>query len=490
MAKDVLITPASGLVQFKDAGGNVDATIQLDDANILNITGNIALGDLAANVYVGDGVNSVDIIFEQNGAIRALAGKTLTLGQSNSNISFAANITSGANIAGNVIISANISATGNVIGGNVTTTGLVNAGTLSVTGTSNLGAVGNVTITGGSSGQYLQTNGSGVLSWQSISTSSISNGNSNVNIPVANGNVNISAAGNANVLVVTGTGANINGTLSVSGNSNVGNLGATGVFATTLSSTGNSNVGNLGTGGLITATGNITGGNFSTTGLTSAGTLSVSGTSDLGAVGNVRITGGTNGYVLSTDGTGNLAWSSITTSIVVDEFTGDGSNTSYTLSVSPASENYTIVGVAGTLQPKISYSVSGNVLTFSSAPPSGSPIEVTTFTSTAISAPPSSNNAGLTWNIVGANAQMLAFNGYFVDSSAGAISVTLPISGTLGDTIKINDLAGAAGANNITVLRNGHNIQGAASDLLIDYDNATVELVYSNSTYGWKAIGL
>jgi hypothetical protein len=77
----------------------------------------------------------------------------------------------------------------------------------------------------------------------------LANGNSNVNIPAANGNVNISAVGNANVLVVTGTGANINGTLSVSGNANVGNLG---------------------TAGLITATGNITGGNLITSGLISA----------------------------------------------------------------------------------------------------------------------------------------------------------------------------------------------------------------------------
>ena len=95
---------------------------------------------------------------------------------------------------------------------------------------------------------------------------------------------------NANILVVTGTGANITGTLSVSGNanvnnigatlhvgnlsgagnSNVGNIGGTGAFFTTLSATANANVGNLGTGGLITATGNITGANLFTGGQVSA----------------------------------------------------------------------------------------------------------------------------------------------------------------------------------------------------------------------------
>jgi len=43
--------------------------------------------------------------------------------------------------------------------------GNVNTPDLTVTGLSNLGDVGNITITGGSSGQVLTTNGSGGLSW-------------------------------------------------------------------------------------------------------------------------------------------------------------------------------------------------------------------------------------------------------------------------------------------------------------------------------------
>jgi hypothetical protein len=90
MAKDVLITPANGIVEFKDTSGNVDATIQLDDTGDLIIAtpgGDLQIGNTASDLYIGDGVNSVDIIFEQNGAVRALSGKTLTLGQSDSSIS-------------------------------------------------------------------------------------------------------------------------------------------------------------------------------------------------------------------------------------------------------------------------------------------------------------------------------------------------------------------------------------------------------------------
>lgn len=55
----------------------------------------------------------------------------------------------------------------------------------------------------------------------------------------------------------------------------------------------------------------ITQDNIDTTTLTTVGTLTsltVNGTATLGAVGNVKITGGTANYVLKTDGTGNLSW--------------------------------------------------------------------------------------------------------------------------------------------------------------------------------------
>jgi len=130
---------------------------------------------------------------------------------------------------GNANIGAFANVTGNITGGNITTTGTANIGTLSMVGTSNLGPIGNVTITGGSNGQVITTNGAGGLSFVSISTSSISNGNSNVSIPNANGNIEFSIAGNANVVTFTGTGANVNGYLSASGNTTGANLITTGV---------------------------------------------------------------------------------------------------------------------------------------------------------------------------------------------------------------------------------------------------------------------
>ena len=79
----------------------------------------------------------------------------------------------------------------------------------------------------------------------------------------------------------------------------------------------------------------------------------------------------------------------------------------------------------------------------------------------------------------------VAGNGYFVDTTSGAITVTLPASATLGDQIAIKDYAGTFASNNLTIGRNGHNIQGAANDSLISTNRASLVLVYVDSTKGW-----
>jgi len=65
---------------------------------------------------------------------------------------------------------------------------------------------------------------------------------------------------------------------------------------------------------------------------------------------------------------------------VVDTMTGDGSDTTLTLSVSPISENQTFVTFDGVVQHKSTYSVSSNTLTFATAPATGVAVECITFT--------------------------------------------------------------------------------------------------------------
>ena len=68
----------------------------------------------------------------------------------------------------------------------------------------------------------------------------------------------------------------------------------------------------------------------------------------------------------------------------VDNFSGDGSDTTFTLSLDPTHENNTQVYIDGVYQFKNTYSVSGTTLTFSTAPPNGSAIEVMTHSQTTV----------------------------------------------------------------------------------------------------------
>ena len=76
----------------------------------------------------------------------------------------------------------------------------------------------------------------------------------------------------------------------------------------------------------------------------------------------------------------------------------------------------------------------------------------------------------------------------FVNSASGTYTITLPPTPTLGDKVRIIDLANNASTNNITIGRNGENIDGVASNFIIDINNAGVELIYTNSTYGWRTL--
>jgi hypothetical protein len=100
----------------------------------------------------------------------------------------------------------------------------------------------------------------------------------------------------------------------------------------------------------------------------------------------------------------------------------------------------------------------------------------------------SAGTSQMTWQIVSSSITVAANNGYFVDTTSSSVSLTLPVSATIGQTIRFNDLAGNFAVNNLTILRNGHKIQGVADDLLVADTHASFGLVYSNATYGWKIL--
>ena len=75
------------------------------------------------------------------------------------------------------------------------------------------------------------------------------------------------------------------------------------------------------------------------------------------------------------------------TNLNIDSMTGDGSDTTLSLTINPVNENNTQVFIDGVYQNKDTYSISGTTLTFSTAPPTGSAVEVMTMTQTEINVP-------------------------------------------------------------------------------------------------------
>ena len=75
--------------------------------------------------------------------------------------------------------------------------------------------------------------------------------------------------------------------------------------------------------------------------------------------------------------------------------------------------------------------------------------------------------------------------GYLVDTTSAAITVTLPDAPSAGDEIIIVDYASNAGTNNITLDPGTLNLRGATDDLVLSTNNQTAKLLYSGATKGW-----
>jgi hypothetical protein len=442
---NVNIPTANGNINFSAVGNANVVVITGTGANIsgtANVTGNLVAGNITAGAGSGGSITGGNLVSANyfTGTLTTNAQPNITSVGSLTSLTVTGNITSGnanlgnlatanyfignfygtansATTAGTVTTNAQpnitsvgtlttLSVTGNGAFGNVNAGNLLTAnystavittaaqpnitsigsltgltvsnitGVVDFTTTANvtLGAVGNLHISGGTNAYVLSTDGAGTLSWVAQSgggSSNISNGNSNVNIPSANGNINFSAVGNANVVVITGTGINV------------------------------------------------------------AGTLNVTGQSNLGAVGNVKITGGTANYILSTDGSGNLSWAAPPTSanVTVDNFTGNGVQTIFTLSTTPIGINQTSVNYNGATVLRTDYTLANANITFSSAPANGSYIEVTTINLTA----GGGGGSALTIQDEGSNltttASLINFVGNGVTANATGNSVTVTVSG-------------------------------------------------------------
>ena len=285
--------------------GNVTVAAQPNITSLGTLTSLTVTGNVSANYFLGNGA--------------------LLTGIANSNFAPTSNF---ANFAGNVTISSqpnitslgtliNVSVSGNAIIGNLNAN-LVNGNLIPAT--SNLYTLGNNT----NRWKDIYLAGNSIYLANVVLTASgnslvINGGNGNI---VSNNLTNVPAANIvgqvANALVsstiYTNAQPNITSvgtltTLAVSGNTTSNNLAVANTLnSQTISVSGTTFTTNLNVTGTATFSNNAV--ISSAALLTVNGNLNATGSANvtLGNVANIHITGGLNGYVLSTDGAGNLSW--------------------------------------------------------------------------------------------------------------------------------------------------------------------------------------
>ena len=78
--------------------------------------------------------------------------------------------------------------------------------------------------------------------------------------------------------------------------------------------------------------------------------------------------------------------------------------------------------------------------------------------------------------------------GYFVNTTSGAITMTLPASPSAGDIVAVKDYANTFDTNSLTIGRNGQPISGDDIDATIETEGQAITLVYGDSTKGWQSV--
>jgi hypothetical protein len=200
---------------------------------------------------------------------------------------FTGNINSLGNVtAGNVY--ANLGTIGaSSLTGTLTTNAqpnITSVGTLSILSVSGNLTSGNANLGNAVSANFFIGDGSGLTGVIAVPGPTIANGTSNVNIPVSSGNVIVSVGGTSNVLVVSSAGANITGALDVTGNVSAGNL------VGRLANGGNSNITIVSaTGNVTTAVNGTTRITATNTGANVTGTLGVSANANVDNLGAAQV---------------------------------------------------------------------------------------------------------------------------------------------------------------------------------------------------------
>jgi hypothetical protein len=454
----------NGVELVLDADADTSITADTDDRIDFKIanTDHISFGTSSGDTVIKAMVDAKDILFQQ------FDGRTLL----DINDGGFVGIANGATSSGEIRFFEDTDNGSNYVG--------LNAGSISSSFTLTLPTAD------GSSGQFLKTDGSGALSFDTVSSAAddITTGDAAVTLATSAGNITIDAQGNDTDIIFKGTDGSSDTTfLTIDGSAageaifnagiviaDAGNIGsASDKDAIAISSAGVVTMNQI---PVFSAGINVSGGSI-------AGTLSTAAQANITSLGtlttltvdNVIINGTTIGHTDDTDlitvadGIATVAGEISVTTLDIG-----GTNVTATAAELNLLDGGTSVGSSITLADADGFVVNDGG-TMKTIPAS----DIKTY-----------NPGGTAWqSVVTSNTTMVAGRGYFVNTAGGAITMTLPSSASQGDTIQIIDYGATADTNNITIGRNSHKIQGDSADLTVSTERAAFSLVYADATQGW-----
>ena len=258
---------------FNSLGG---FTVGIPPVQVIDGNGNIVSNVFTSGNVFSNAVYSNTYYYANGQPLSIAAAGSNTQVQFNNNGAFAADSNFTYNTNGEVLTTSN----------------------LIVTSYTNLGSVANVMITGGNNGYFLQTDGTGNLTWAPTGNASGGNG----------------TPGGANSQVQFNNDGNFGGAAGFTYNTSTSTLNAPNISGTSITANVISSNDFVGNGSQLTGI-LINSGNYvsqpiqaNITSLGNLTVLNVVGNTSLGSVSNVSITGGFPGYILTTDGSGNLTW--------------------------------------------------------------------------------------------------------------------------------------------------------------------------------------
>jgi hypothetical protein len=499
---ELYATATAGLVTSVNQSAGAGIQVNSPTGNVV-VTANIACVQVSTSTLsIGQGGNG------GTSAIISQTSQTLVIDINPANVfsnNFAANssgglanltgtLTAAANTQPNLISAANLTTigtlgnltvTGNITGGNLVSANFL-TGTLTTNAQSNITSVGTLTslnVTGTVTASAFTANtgmftgdGGGLSNLNISAGSSIISGSSNVRIISSGGNVVTSVAGNADIIIATGTGVNVNGYLTSSGNitsvnANLGNAATASYFigsGNNLSNIQGANVsGTVANATYAASAGSATSATSSTTAatvttnaqpnITSVGTLTSLDAN--GTITAVAFTANTGVFTGNGNGLTNIVGANVTGTVANATYAvSSGSATTAGTVTTNAQPNITSVGTLSSL------TITGNVTagnvyantgTIGAQYLKGDGSNITNITVGAGSSIVNGtsnviiyNNSNVTTSVAG-NANIVTVTGTGVNI-AGTLNATGTISGNLSGNFSGNVTTAAQG--NITSL--------------------------------------